>query len=149
MNNTLYLKHETFNNLKVEIYRRTILKFTCSRYNRVLAIDAASKVCGFAVFENGSIQDFGRIYFSEEDLKLKPYAKDRIGVITDALIYLIEKYNPGTVVVENPYTPRKNTKNTCDINTFNAITPIKDNLWFYCRNNCIDYHVMTSKRQCH
>ena len=146
MSNKLYLKEEMFNNLQVEIYRRPILKFTCSRYNRLLSIEASSKVCGFAVYENGSIQDFGRIYFPVEYLQLKPYAKDRIGEITDALIYLIEKYNPGTVVVENPYMPRKNTKNKCDINTYNAIAPIRDNLWYYCRNNCLDYHVMTSKR---
>ena len=62
---------------------------------RILALDQSSKVTGYAVFENGTLKDYGHFTCSDTDIAL------RLMHIRQKVENLIDKYNITEMVIED------------------------------------------------
>ena len=62
---------------------------------RILALDQATRVSGYAIFDNGKLIDCGKIITEDEDLG------KRLVVIRQQIINLIEKYNIEMIAFED------------------------------------------------
>ena len=82
---------------------------------KLLALDQATKITGWAVFDNGKLVTFGKITASQNDIG------DRLYYIRQEIIKLIETYNIEEVIFEDIQLQSNVTNN---VDTFKKLAEV-------------------------
>lgn len=98
----LYIK------IRINIYKaKKKIMETNKKDNAILALDAASKLCGYAVYKDGKVIDYGTWNLQEHQRGVKPTP---FANLQAKLIEVISKYNISRVVMEDVFVPKNENR---------------------------------------
>lgn len=101
---------------------------------RLLALDQSSKVTGWAIYNNGLLEKYGKFSFTDTDMIT------RVVKLRKAVKELIEEENITHVVLEEIQLQ----SNINNVVTFKVLATVQSAILILCNENAIPYEVVAS-----
>lgn len=108
----------------------SIIKEKKKNAQRIIALDNATHITGWAIFDNKELVSYGKYTTKNSD------TSDRILEMGDWLTNLLEKWEPNTIILED-------IQQQSNVSTFKVLAKLQGVLEYIAKKNDVEYYIIS------